>query len=207
MKKIVTLFTDSAQEFRKVRTLTMCGLLAALAFALESVASIQIGPYIKIGFSGIPNEIADFLFGPVVGSFFSGAMDVFKLIVKPTGPWIPGLTLDAFLAGLVYGIFLYKKPIRLWRVGAAKLIVALFINVLLATYWLSQVYGDAYVVALPQRVIKNLVMWPINTLVTYLVLRMLASVGILKMFGIYGAVKGSEKEELSELESQNEEEK
>lgn len=184
MKTIVTLFTDSAREFKKVRTLTMCGLLAALAFVIESF-SIQIGSYIKIGFSGLPNEIVDFLFGPVVGSFFSAAMDVFKLIVKPTGPWIPGLTLDAFLAGLIYGVLLYKKPIRLWRIAVAKLIVAVFINVILATFWLSQVYGDGYIVALPDRILKNVIMWPINSLVTYFVLKVLESTGIFRMFGIF----------------------
>lgn len=184
MKKFVTLFADSAREFKKVRTLTMCGLLAALAFVLNS-ASIQLGPYIKIGFSGVPNEIVDFMFGPVTGAIFSGTMDVLKFIVKPTGPWIPGLTLDAFLAGLIYGVFMYKKPIRLWRIAAAKLVVTVFINVILATYWLSQVYGAGYMAALPNRVIKNIVMWPINTLVTFLVLKLLERAGIFRSFGIY----------------------
>lgn len=194
MKKFVTLFTDSAREFKSVRTLTMCGLFAALAFVIESF-SIQLGPYIKIGFSGLPNEIVDFLFGPAVGAFFSAVMDIFKLIVKPTGPWIPGLTLDAFLAGLIYGVFLYKKPIRLWRVATAKLIVAIFINVLLATFWLSQVYGDGYLVALPDRILKNVIMWPINSLVTYLVLKVLEGTGIFRMLGIYKNGKNVEKQE------------
>lgn len=191
MKKFVTLFTDSAREFKKVRTLTMCGLLAALAFVIESF-SIQLGPYIKIGFSGIPNEIVDFLFGPFVGAFFSGAMDIFKLIVKPTGPWIPGLTLDAFLAGAIYGVLLYKKPIRLWRVGLAKLIVSIFINIILATFWLSQVYGDGYIVALPDRILKNVIMWPINSLVTYFILKVLESTGVFRMFGIFKSGKKSD---------------
>ena len=184
----VALFTDSAREFKKVRTLTMCGLLAALAFVIKSF-SIQLGPYIEVGFSGIPNEIVDFLFGPMVGAFFSAAMDVFKWIVKPTGPLILGLTLDAFLAGLIYGVFLYKQPIRLWRIAASKLIVAVFINVILATYWLSQVYGDGYIAILPDRILKNVIMWPINSLVTYLVLKALEGAGIFRMFGIYKTPK------------------
>lgn len=182
--KLAALFSASARELKKVRTLTMCGLLAALAFVMESF-SIQAGPYIKIGFSGLPNEVVDFLFGPAVGSFFSAAMDIFKLIVKPTGPWIPGLTLDAFLAGLVYGLFLYKKPLRFWRVAAAKLTVALFINVMLATYWLSRVYGAGYLAALPDRILKNIIMWPIQSAVTYLVLKVLEHTGILRSLGIY----------------------
>jgi len=184
MKKFVTLFTDSAREFKKVRTLTMCGLLAALAFVIKSF-SIQLGPYIEIGFSGLPNEIVDFLFGPVVGSFFSAAMDIFKWIVKPTGPFMPGFTLNAFLAGCIYGIFLYKKPIRLWRIAASKLIVSLFINVVLATLWLALMYGEGYIAILPDRILKNVIMWPVNSLVTYFILKALESTGIFRLFGIY----------------------
>lgn len=185
MKKFSTLFTDSAREFKNVRTITACGLFAALAFILESF-SIQLGSYIKIGFSGLPNEIVDFMFGPVVGSIFSGALDILKLIVHPTGPWIPGLTLDAVLAGLIYGAFLYKKPVSLWRILAAKLIVALFINVLLGSFWLSQVYtSKTYVMLLPTRFAKNMIMWPINSLVIFLVLKVLEMSGAFKLMKVF----------------------
>lgn len=178
------MFTDSAQELKKVRTLTICGLMAALAFILGSF-SIRLGEYIKIGFSGLPNEVVDFMFGPAVGSVFAATMDVLKLIVKPDGAWIPGLTLNAFLAGMIYGVFLYKKPISLWRIAAAKFIVSLVINVGLATYWLAQVYGEGYLANLPARITKNVIMWPINTVILYLVLKVLEGAGAFKMMGIF----------------------
>ena len=180
MKKFAALFTDSAREFQSVRTITVCGLFAALAFIIESF-TIQVTPSIKIGFSGLPNELTDFLFGPVVGSIFSGVMDILKLIIKPTGPWIPGLTLNSMLAGLIYGIFLYKKPVRLWRILAAKFIVAMFINVLMGTFWLAPVVGKAFIVMAPARLTKNLIMWPINSMVLYLVLKVLETSGVFRM--------------------------
>lgn len=184
MKQIRTLFTDSAREFRQIRTITLCGVFAALAFILESF-SIQLGEYIKIGFSGLPNEMVDFLFGPAVGCIFAAMLDILKLIVHPGGGWIPGLTLDAFLAGLIYGCFLYKKPIRFWRILAAKFVVAMGINVGLATYWLSQFYGRGYVAMLPARFVKNLIMWPINSLILYLLLKVLEMAGVFKIMNIF----------------------
>lgn len=184
MKKFAALFTESAQEFKKIRTITLCGLFAALAFILSSF-SIRLGEYIKIGFSGLPNEMVDFLFGPVVGSFFAATMDILKLIVNPDGAWIPGLTLNAFLAGLIYGVFLYKKPISIWRIAAAKFIVSLVINVGLATFWLSQVYGAGYLANLPARILKNVIMWPINTAVLYIVLKAFEKAGVFKMMGFF----------------------
>lgn len=183
MKKFAALFTDSTQEFKSVRTIALCGLFAALAFILESF-SVQVTNYIKIGFSGLPNELVDFLFGPVVGCLFAAAMDVFKWAVHPTGPWFFGYTLNAFLAGLIYGSFLYRKPIRIWRILAAKLLVAMLINVGLGTLWNSMLYGNAFLVILPPRLIKNLVMWPINSLVLYLVLRVLEGTGVFRMLRV-----------------------
>lgn len=184
MKKFVALFTDSAREFKSVRTIALCGLFAALAFILESF-SIQVTTYIKIGFSGVPNEVVDFLFGPVLGCIFAAVMDVLKWIVHPTGAYFFGYTLNAFLAGLIYGSFLYKKPIRLWRILAAKLIVALFINVGLGTLWSSMLYGNAFWAILPARFVKNMIMWPINSLVLYLILKVLETAGVFRMMGIY----------------------
>ena len=54
--------------------LAACAMFAALAMILNQVASIDIGPYVRIGFSGIPNRLVDYLFGPVTGCLFSGIL-------------------------------------------------------------------------------------------------------------------------------------
>ena len=71
MKKFVTLFTDSARELKSVRTITTMAMLAAVAVIL-GYFSIEYGQFIRIGFSGIPNGIVDYLFGPVAGAVFHG---------------------------------------------------------------------------------------------------------------------------------------
>ena len=185
MKEMAALFTDSAREFKNVRTICLCGVFAALAIVLSYVASIQIGDYIRIGFSGLPNEFVDFIFGPTVGSVFAAMLDILKYLLKPTGGFIPGLTLNAFLAGLVYGSFLYHKPIRFWRILVMKLVVGLGINVLLGTYWLSQYYGWSFFLRLPDRLVSNLIMWPVDTVVLYLLLKAFERAGLFRMLGIF----------------------
>ena len=66
MQKLKELYQHSLKEFCNTKTVVLCGILAALAIVLSMVASIQFGPYIRIGFSGLPNRIVEFLFGPVV---------------------------------------------------------------------------------------------------------------------------------------------
>ena len=110
MKKFVTLFTDSFRELKAVRTITTMAMLAAVAVIL-GFFSIEYGQFIRIGFSSIPNGIIDYLFGPVVGGIFHGALDIIKYMMKPTGPFCPQLTLVVILAGILYGCFFYKKKL------------------------------------------------------------------------------------------------
>ena len=78
MKKMLL---SSLHELKSTRNVALCGLFAALAIVLGMVATISIGPYIRIGFSGLPNRMVEFLFGPVVGCFFGGALDILKYLL------------------------------------------------------------------------------------------------------------------------------
>lgn len=180
MKKIVTLFADSYKELKYVRTITACGMLAALAIVL-GMFSIEIGNYIRIGFSSIPNGVVAYLFGPVVGGIFAGSLDVIKYLLKPTGPFCLPLTLVTILAGIIYGCMFYKRPITLRRVFAAKFVVMLICNVILNTLCLSLLYGQGFIVLLPARALKNLIMWPIDSIIFYTVTRTLENVGAFKI--------------------------
>ena len=139
MKKMAALFTESMREFRNIRTITACGLFAALALILNSF-TVQIGNYLKIGVSGLPNEMVDFL---------------------------------------------YRKPTNFWRILAAELTVALLVNVLLGTFWLSQVYGKAFMVMLPARLIKNVIKAPVDSIILYLVMTVLERAGVFRMLKIF----------------------
>ncbi len=87
MEKTKSMFRTSAKELKTTSTMAVCAMLAALALILNSVASINIGPYVKIGFSGIPNQIADYLFGPITGCLFAGVLDIVKFFICPDGPF------------------------------------------------------------------------------------------------------------------------
>ncbi len=180
MKKLATLFTDSYHEFKHVRTITTAAMFGAVSIVL-GYFTIVIGDYVKIGFSGISNQFVYYLFGPVVGGFFGGALDILKYLIKPTGPYFPGLTLVPVLAGVIYGCFFYKRPIGLVRVFAAELTVSVICNMLLTTACLSLLYGKAFMILLPMRAFKNLVMWPVNSLLFYSIGKTLEASGIFRI--------------------------
>ncbi len=182
MGKKGNMFLDSAKELKKTSALAVCAMLAALALILNSVASINIGPYVKIGFSGIPNQLMDYLFGPVSGCLFAGVLDLVKFFMKPDGPFFFGFTFNAMLAAFIYGCFYYRRKLTIWRVLAAKFVVILIVNVLLNTLWLDMLYGKGFLAILPMRALKNLIMWPIDSVIFFTITRLLEQTGIFRIF-------------------------
>jgi ECF transporter S component (folate family) len=158
--------------------------MGALAIVLNYTTSIFITEYIRIGFSGIPNRVIDYMLGPGVGAIFGGVMDILKYITKPAGgAFFPGYTISAVLGGIIYGFLLYNKPIKIWRVLCAEFLAKLFINCGLNTLWLKIMYGSAFMAILPTRALKNLIMLPIDTAILFFMLTFVSKLVNLPEFG------------------------
>ena len=179
MQAILDLYRASFAELKKVKSVTLTAMLMALSVIL-GYFTIEAGPYLKIGFSTLVNQFVCFLFGPVVGIIYNGLLDILKYMVKPTGPFFPGFTLNAMLAGLIYGTILYRKKLSFGRVLCAEFLVCLICNVILNTWMLSFLYGKGFMVLLPARLLKNAIQCPVNAILFYLVVSRLEKTGILK---------------------------
>lgn len=183
MKKMKELFRSSASELQSMRTLSVTSMLLALAVVLGFFCTVQVGDFLKIGFSFIANELTAFLFGPVVGGAMAGLADILKFVMKPTGAFFPGFTISAVAGGVIYGMFLYRKPVSILRIAAAKLTVAVLVNLFLNTFWLTLLYGQSFQALLPARALKQLLMVPIETVLFYMVVAVLSRSRILEGFG------------------------
>jgi ECF transporter S component (folate family) len=140
--------------------------------------SVQIGDFIKITFTSLPNDIAAYLFGPFVAPVLGAAMDIINYIMKPTGPFFPGFTISAAVQGIIVGVGLYKKPLSAKRIFITLLISMLVVDMCLNTLWLSILYGQAFLVLFPARAVKNLIMWPILSGALYLIAKALQKAGV-----------------------------
>ncbi len=165
------LYLNSFKELKVTHNLVLCGLMAALAVVLNYTTSIFITPNIRIGFSGLPNRVIEYLFGPWVGSIFGATLDILKYLLKPDGgAFFFGYTFNVMVAGVIYGSVLYKKPVRIWRIFIAELLTKTIVNCGLNTLWLAVLNGNAFMAILPARVIKNIIMLPIDTAILFFVL-------------------------------------
>ena len=166
----------SLTQLKETKVLTICGLMGALAIILGQVATIKFGQYVRIGFSGLPNQIVDYLFGPWIGAIFGGTMDVVKWFISGDGDFFPGFTITAMLGAFLYGIFIYNKPVKLWRVICAQISVKIVCNIILNTLWLNMLYGKAIAAILPARIASNAVMLPIDTFIMFVMLQVVCKV-------------------------------
>ncbi len=168
-------FGTSAREFKSLHTVILCGLMGALGIILKMFASIPFGPF-TITYAWIPNRIIDFMFGPAVGAVYGGVMDIIKFIMKPTGTFNLGYTAVAVLAGLTFGTILYKKPVSFMRIVFAQSLVKIFINAGLSTYLMAFERGEAFMALMPVRLVKNLIMIPLDSILLFVVLTALMKV-------------------------------
>ncbi|NLC78859.1 MAG: 5-formyltetrahydrofolate cyclo-ligase [Ruminococcaceae bacterium] len=164
----------------KVKRVVVLGLLLAAEIVLSRFLSFWFPsaamPLLKIGFAFVPVVIAALLYGPVWAGAVAGLGDLLGAILFPVGAYFPGFTLSAFLTGVFYGIFLYKRKFKLWRALCAAALSSLVCSMALDTLWLYIMFkflGSEYNVLLyiSSRVIKGFGMIPVITVVTVIIER------------------------------------
>ena len=160
----------AAAELHRPRTLALAAMLAALNLALNQF-TIPVSAYLEISFDFLASAAAGYLCGPWVAALSGVATDILGYVLRPNGPYFPGFTLSALLLGIVYGLWYYRRPVRLWRVVACKLTVTVLFNFFLTPLWLHIMYGQAFVVLSSLRVVKNAIKFPVDVLLLMLVLR------------------------------------
>jgi len=156
---------------KNLRVLVYVSLLTSMYALLAHVVPVVKIDTLQVSFSFIPLAFGSMLLGPVLGGVAGALGDIVGMMVAAKGSYFAGFTLDVFLAGVIYGLFLYKKPKTLLRIFLAVLCVTVFVNIILNTYWLTILLGKGFMGMLPARIIKNAIMLPVQTSMIYLMWR------------------------------------
>ena len=146
-----------------IKDITILSVLLAL-YVVCGVFSIRIGDIFKLGLSFVAIACAGAIYGPVAGGIVGGLGDVLQYLVNPTGAYFPGFTLTAFLSGVVFGVFLRKKP-GVFRIIIASFIVELVGGLVLNTFWISIIIGKSYAALVPGRSLQAICMFVVQAVV------------------------------------------
>ena len=124
-----------------LKIVAVLGLMIALEIVLSR---FQIHTSdLKLGFGFVPIVVAAVLYGPIAGGMVGAIGDVASAILFPVGSYFPGFTVTAFLTGVIFGLFLYKKesiPNVVLSVLLTQAVISQFVN----TYFISILYGNPY---------------------------------------------------------------
>ena len=159
---------ENTKKYNRKRTLdiTVMAMVLAIRLVMEMLPAIKFGLYVQIGFGFIGAAIAGVMLGPwraalvgilvdILGNFFRGE----------SGQFFLGYTLTALVGGLIYGYFLYKRPLRWEQIFIAVLLVTIFCNLGLNSIWVHMMTGKAFAVIMPLRILKNMISLPLNTVI------------------------------------------
>ena len=153
------------------RTLTLTALLAALEIVLSRFLSISAWNT-KIGFAFVPVALAALLLGPLNAGLVAALADFLGALLFPVGPYFPGFTLTAFLMGLCYGLFLYKKQ-SFARILLAVAIHQFVLSLLFNTLWISLLYGSPFGALLVSRLPQCALLTAVQLVVIQALVRLL----------------------------------
>ena len=152
---------------KNTRIVIFTGLLIAMYVIFNYILTIPIAPTLIVKFGFLPLSFISSLFGPIIGGIGGALGDVIGALSFPQGSFFPGFTLSAIISGIIYGLFLYKKQKTIIRISLAVLAVSIIVDLLLNTYWLSIMYGNGFFILLPGRILKTVIMFPIQITIMY----------------------------------------
>ena len=167
-------WSQAASEFKNLRVLVFAALMIALRVALKSV-SIPIAANLRINVAFFINAYGAMVFGPVVAIAAAAVSDTLGCILFPTGVYFFPFIFIEIAGSLIFALFLYRTEVTALRVTLSRFCIDFFVNIVLNTpvMWLyyQMVLGKNYVLFDALRIVKNLVMFPIESVLLVLFLR------------------------------------
>ena len=153
-------------KLKNVKVLTTTAMLLAIATIL-GFFKIPLTNLIEIRFGNIPVAIGGALFGPAVGGILGAFADILGYLVKPTGAFFPGFTISAAVSGVIFGVVLHagNGRVTVLRIFLAELLYTVIVGMCLNSLNLSILYGTPFLATFSARLLKEIVMLPINTLI------------------------------------------
>ena len=167
-------WVQAASEFKNLRVLIFAALMIALRVALKSL-SIPIAANLRINIAFFINAYGAMVFGPVVAIAAAAVSDTLGCLLFPSGPYFFPFVLTEIAGSLIFALFLYRTKITTLKVTLSRFCIDFFVNIVLNTpimmLYYQMILGRNYAIFDLMRIVKNLVMFPIDSVLLVLFLR------------------------------------
>jgi ECF transporter S component (folate family) len=143
------------RKHSKITKLVVISFMITLEVLLTRIFAIFMPTSFRLSLGFLPVAMTSILYGPLWAGISYAMGDLIGMLIFPMGPYFPGFTLTAFLTGLTFGLVLYGRPVTFKRTLLASLIVVVFLNLILDTFWLYLLFDQAVIALLPLRLVKS----------------------------------------------------
>ena len=167
---------DAVMELKDTKMLVFAALIIALRVALKTLVKIPLAPNLDITPAFLANALGAMVYGPIVGGLAAIISDVLGVLLRGDTYFLP-YVLTEISGSVIFAMFFYRQKITPTRVILSRFCICLFVNILMQTpidiLFQKVMYGkSSYVLTLP-RIFKNLYMFPIESVVLTLFLRVM----------------------------------
>ena len=167
-------WTDALMEFKDVRTLVFAALVIAIRVAMKPL-KIPLGPSLDFNTQFFVNALGSMVYGPVVAVFGAAVSDTLGYLLFPNGPYFFPFIFTEMAGSLIFALFLYRARITVNRVILCRFSVNFLVNLVLQTpimmlYYRTMLGKEYAVIDLP-RIAKNLVLFPLESVLLIIFLR------------------------------------
>lgn len=137
----------SIKPFKDIKSLVTISILFALMMCSKLIRLPSGFGDLGISLTYLVYAVICMLYGPIVGLVIGFLSDNFGYFVLGSGGiYFPAYTLDAMLAGFIYGIFLYKTKITYSKCLYSRIFVNLIINVIFGSLWYCFVFLNGFTI-------------------------------------------------------------
>lgn len=150
------------------KNIVLMGLLVAMSAALKLV-SVWAAPDQKLlDISFLPLVAGAVMLGPAAALMLGLVSDTVNYIVRPMGAYFPGYALSLMVTCLLFAIWQFNKPIRIWRIMGAHFCNIVIVYFGLNYVWRMMLTGTAAAVFFTQvRLVTNAVLFPFMVISIY----------------------------------------
>ena len=182
-KKFASIFSSrywraAVDQMKDTRMLTIAALIVALRIVVKFV-KIPIAQGLSISLDAYVNSLGSVVYGPVIGLVVGLISDTLGcLLTGRMAEYFPPFALVEMMSSFLFGLFFWKRRIRISRALSAKFTVNLMCNIIMTSVfnkWMYFLYyglerAEAYNIINGVRIVKNLVMFPLEATIIVVVL-------------------------------------
>jgi ECF transporter S component (folate family) len=169
---------DATSQLGNIKMLTIAALIVALRVVVKFF-KIPLAAGLSISFDAYVNSLGSLIYGPVMGLVVGAVSDILGcLLTGRMAEYFLPFILVEMASSFIFGLFFWKRKINVSRVLASKFTVNLICNIIMTSLfnkWMYYIYygiekAQAYNVINGARIVKNLIMFPLEAVIIVIVL-------------------------------------